>query len=300
MILGRIEDPGAFARAEHPLAYPSWNPFVSELPLVAELFVRHGEKQALFHSISEAEVSPAMLILLLQLEDTIAFDFDLFSEQELADLETTVDLFASRGRQHPRRQYIGHHTFPGGQGISNLETLWRELDEVCKSVIQECRKGQYLYLKGLLLEGVNLEVNQDKDTVVDFLKTLAFSPTLVASLEEAEKLYQSAGSSFDLKNSMGHLRSFIENLHIDAAKRVHAKSGAVAAPPAKWGDATLLLRQQTILTQKEEEMVCAFYTLVSDKAIHPLIAEREYARLMRNIAIEYGLLFLSNLKKGGY
>ena len=34
--------------------------------------------------------------------------------------------------------------------------------------------------------------------------------------------------------------------------------------------------------------------------IHPLIAEREYARLMRNIAIEYGLLFLSNLNKAGY
>jgi hypothetical protein len=64
-------------------------------------------------------------------------------------------------------------------------------------------------------------------------------------------------------------------------------------------EAILFLKQQSGLTQKEEEMIGAFYTVVSDKAIHPLVAEREYARLMRNIAIECGLLLLSNLEKAG-
>ena len=143
-------------------------------------------------------------------------------------------------------------------------------------------------------------MNQDKNAVVGYLQSLAFSPTLVASLEKAEELYRSAGSAFDLKSSMAHLRSFLENLHIDAAKRVHAKTGTSASLPVKWGEAILFLKQQLVLTQKEEEMISAFYTLISDKAIHPLVAEREYARLMRNIAIEYGLLVLSNLEKAGY
>jgi len=38
---------------------------------------------------------------------------------------------------------------------------------------------------------------------------------------------------------------------------------------------------------------------MSDTGVHPLIAEREYARLMRNMSIEYGLLLLTKLNKLG-
>jgi hypothetical protein len=43
----------------------------------------------------------------------------------------------------------------------------------------------------------------------------------------------------------------------------------------------------------------SLYTLVSDEAIHPLIAPREYCRLFRNIVIEYGLLFLTTIQNKG-
>ena len=285
-------------RAQHSLSLPYWNPFVSELPLVAELCVRQGKKQDLFRSISDAKASPSVLILLLQVEDMLAFNFFLFSEQELGHLEAAVEKFFAASEKDPLRQRAGGYRWTNGESVY-IEKFWRDLQAACASVCQECRKGQYLYLKGFLLDGVNLEVNQDKETVASFLKSLSFDPTLVASLEKAEELYR-AGSSFDLKSSVGHLRSFLENLHIDAAKRVHAAGGKATTAPAKWGEALLFLRQRGLLTQKEEEMVSAFYTLISDKAIHPLIAEREYARLMRNIAIEYGLLFLSNLEKAGF
>jgi hypothetical protein len=36
---------------------------------------------------------------------------------------------------------------------------------------------------------------------------------------------------------------------------------------------------------------------MSDTAVHRLVAEREYARLMRNMSIEYGLLLLTKLDK---
>lgn len=293
-IVTRIGDPTAFARAEHPLQYPYWNPFVSELPLIAELCVRHGQKATLFHAISLAESSPAILILLLQLEDMLSFNFNLFSEEELKECEAAIDSFIVLRQSHPRRDYVGQYQWKNGQR-SHLAYFWQELDATCKSVKQECRRGQYLYLKGHLLKQTNLEVNQDKEAVVGFLQSLAFNPTLIESLEKSEELYRTASSPFDLKSSMSHLRSFLENLHIEAAGRVAAKSAS--ARPSKWGQAILLLRQQNILTEKEEDLVSAFYTVVSDNAIHPLIAEREYARLMRNIAIEYGLLLLSKLEK---
>jgi len=41
------------------------------------------------------------------------------------------------------------------------------------------------------------------------------------------------------------------------------------------------------------------YTLLSDEGVHPIIAEKEYARLARNVVIEYALLFLRKLEKQG-
>jgi hypothetical protein len=51
--------------------------------------------------------------------------------------------------------------------------------------------------------------------------------------------------------------------------------------------------------QFELKSCLGLYTLVSDEAIHPLIAEREYARLFRNMVIEYDLLLLTTLERKG-
>jgi len=59
------------------------------------------------------------------------------------------------------------------------------------------------------------------------------------------------------------------------------------------------LRKSRVLSKTEEQLAASLYTLISDAAIHPLIAEREYARLSRNMVIEYALLFLRKLDKLG-
>ena len=41
------------------------------------------------------------------------------------------------------------------------------------------------------------------------------------------------------------------------------------------------------------------YTLLSNEGVHPLIAEREFARLLRNMVIEYQFMFLTMLQKKG-
>jgi hypothetical protein len=50
----------------------------------------------------------------------------------------------------------------------------------------------------------------------------------------------------------------------------------------------------------EEAFVTSLYTLVSDEAIHPTVAQREYARIRRNMIIEYGLMFLTVLDRKGF
>ena len=77
--------------------------------------------------------------------------------------------------------------------------------DAADSILEESRKARYLYLKSSLLEGLNVEINQDKDVVQSYLRALGFTETLAQSLDEAERLYQEGGSAFSLKASMGFL-----------------------------------------------------------------------------------------------
>ena len=45
--------------------------------------------------------------------------------------------------------------------------------------------------------------------------------------------------------------------------------------------------------------MAGLYAVISGQSVHPLIAEREYGRLIRNMVIEYGPRFLSVLGKKG-
>ena len=67
----------------------------------------------------------------------------------------------------------------------------------------------------------------------------------------------------------------------------------------EWGEWILYLRHKRIFTVQHEQFVAALYTLMSDKSVHPLTADREYARLLRNMLIEYGVMFLATLTKNG-
>jgi hypothetical protein len=168
--------------------------------------------------------------------------------------------------------------------------------------ILACCKGlpftaRYWYLKGALQELPNLEIESDKLKVEGFLIKLGFSADMVKALDAAESDYKSTASAFELKNCLGHLRSFLEHLHREAAKSIAAAAGQTVID--RWGDATLYLRQQGYFTKQHETFVTSLYTLLSDESVHPLTAEREYARLMRNVVIEYGVMFLIMLDKRG-
>jgi hypothetical protein len=94
---------------------------------------------------------------------------------------------------------------------------------------------------------------------------------------------------------MSHLRSFLEGLHKEACVIVYTRRGC--ALPTGWGKAVAYLAKEAVITKSEEEFVTSLYKLISDVGVHPLVAEKEHARLMRNMNIEYGLLFLARLNK---
>jgi len=295
-VLLRLVSVPACSRAQYA-GYPSWNQLVSELPLVAEFAIRNGAGQQLFRILGEASPSPGHVILLRHLEDMIALNFTVLTKTEYEQFSFSVGNFAATAQRklaEYEKQRVGDVRFPN-LGIVNMAAALREIISAAGGIQEECRKASYLYVKVSLSEGFNLEVNQDKNAVESYLKQLGFSKALIDCLNEADRLYYGPASAFDLKSSMGHLRSFIENLHAEAISAVVAKG--VPAPTPGWGPNLTFLRQNRVLSQKEELFAAGLYGLISDEAVHSLIAEREYARLARNMVIEYGLLFLTKLEK---
>jgi hypothetical protein len=292
-VASRIKQSRSFRHRPGPvLGAGTWQRCTSELPLVAEFLVRRSDKRLFADLLAEAAASPGLTLLLLQLEEMIALNFTLFTEEEYLLLPPAIL------RIRKTLSDLEKHPKPAATIESNaIYYVRREAPELCTAVSEECRKARYLYLKRSLLPGMNLEVNQDKSTVRTFLEKLGFGPLLILSLDEAEKLYRTAATPFELKSSMGHLRSFLEQLHLQACALGHGKFGG--SLPSKWGEAHQYLRDNGILTVKEQQFAIHFYTLMSDTSVHPLVAEREYARLMRNMSIEYGLLLLTKLDKLG-
>jgi hypothetical protein len=280
--------------------FPSWNGFVSELPLVVEFCIRTGYSRDAIQATGESRrLSPGLVLLLIQLEEIIALNFNLFSDSELAQMPTTLlgltqhCLGVIQSGKKPR---FGQRSM-GPSDITVEELSAIEAVPSISGIAEECRKARYWYLKGALQQKPNLEIEIDKLKVQSFLESLGFDPLLNKVLDEAEKMYRNDATPFELKNCLGHLRSFIEKLHADACAAIAMPLG-VPTPP-KWGKTNEFLYQQGYLSQKQEQFVVSFYTLMSDEGVHPLIAEREYARLLRNVVIEYGVLFLTILEKKG-
>jgi hypothetical protein len=228
------------------------------------------------------------------------------------EAQAKADRILDEERLNPTLDYVFRHADPVQTALSplnlhglraqdprdgsvSLSGLNFQVNAESKRVQELCRKARYLFLKGSLIEGLNLEVNQDKDAVKGFLHNLGFGDALTASLDEADRLFHEGGNGFTLKSSMGHLRSFLENLHKAAVPALHGKFGGTA--PASWGGGLTYFRKIGVLSEAEEKFVAGLYGLISDEAVHPLFSEREYARLARNVLIEYTLLFLRKLDK---
>ncbi len=279
--------------------FPHFLNKTSCLPLVLEFCIRTNNGPVFFEFLQPMKhVHTGVAIMLMQLEETIALNYDHFSQVELEKIpemlenlhrvaeSLTLKTIEAAGKQVPNPRYR-----------VSLHKLGNAIVNSIYGIAEECRKAVYYYIRDELQKRPNLEVESDKKTVEDYLTRLGFGPDLVGALNAAENEYKSATNQFELKNSLNHLRSFLEHLHRQAAQSIAAAAGELAGD--KWGAATIYLRQKGLYTQQHEDFATSVYRLVSDKGIHPLGAPPEYARLLRNVVIEYGVMFLSVLDQRG-
>jgi hypothetical protein len=288
---GRIADGRAYSNPVNDVrGAGQWRSCRSELPLIAEFLVRQKQTGSLLIAMKKAPVRPGLTLLLMQIEEMIALDFTLFSDREYEVLTNTIKGF------HTGIEALNGQIRTSDTTESNTRFhLVHELPPLCDSLVEMSRKAIFLRMKSDRSSEANSEIQSDRAQVGEVLQRLGFSRLLAASLEEAERSYREASTAFEYKECMAHLRSFLENLHKEACVLVHTRRGGILPPT--WGKAIGYLVQEGVLTKTEEAFVTSLYALVSDTGVHPLVSEREYARLVRNMNIEYGLLFLTRVEK---
>lgn len=281
--------------------FPSWDGCFSCLPLVAEFCVRTRNTGVFIESLLTPKLpTTGLQIMLLQLAEMVAVNFNVFSDAELARLS---DVLGELSNIAGRQTWVSKRDRGSTKVIENpdyqpgFEKQGKAMLDTIVGIAEQCRKARYFYLKGALQQTINLDVETDKSKVESFLVKLGYRDDMVNALDTAESDYKSTATAFELKNCLGHLRSFLEHLHRDEAKSIAAVAGDVVKD--RWGDATGYLSKQGFFTKQHETFATSLYTLISDTSVHPLGAEREYARLLRNVVIEYGVMFLTVLDKKG-
>jgi hypothetical protein len=282
------------------LIFPQWNHQTSSLSLLAEFCIRTGHSQALLDEAQQLKMpSAGVAIMLMEIEEIIALNYNLFSRGEidnlpkaLAPLREVADLQTWSSRSQGGRTIATNPQYRQGYDSEGAEIV-----KAIDGITQECNQARYFYLKGVLQQNTNLEIENDRVQVEGFLSKLGFSNTMIEALNAADSDYKSNATPFELKNCLGHLRSFLEHLHREAVKSIAQAAGDTVKD--RWGEAILYLRQQKYFTQQHESFVTSVFTLLSDESVHPLTTEREYARLLRNVVIEYGVMFLTALDKRG-
>src|SRR5262249_46126737 len=89
-VLQRVESSGTrvYSRPAN-YAFPSFDGMVSELPLVAELCIRTGNVERFFAATAKPTApTNSSAIMTVQLEETIALNWNLFSNEQLEKIPT--------------------------------------------------------------------------------------------------------------------------------------------------------------------------------------------------------------------
>ena len=281
--------------------FPSWRRKISSLSLLAEFCIRNGFAQALLDATLELKMpSAGVAIMLMEIEEMISLNFNLFSRAQIDNLPKAL---AHLREIAERQTWCSMQPRGGGKMVNNphyrqgFSKEGEEIVTVIDAIAQQCNQARYFYLKGILQQNTNLEIESDKTKVVGFLASLGFDPLLTASLAKAESLYRASSDAFDLKSCLGHIRSFYEHLNIDAGQAIAKDLGTTVVN--EWDPTLTFLKNKSFLSTQQDKFARGIHTLLSDEGVHALIAEREFARVLRNIVIEYGLMFLTMLQKKG-
>lgn len=150
------------------------------------------------------------------------------------------------------------------------------------------------------LEFENIEINLDKELVQNEINKFGFSDDLNKCLNRFEDNYRKAKDEFDFKETMGHIRSFMELLIEQIAGKVENISQVHSSHDfSKFGGNRSYLSRNDVkfLDLEQDNLLGNIYKFISGTGVHLIKSQRECARLAKNISIEWALFLLRRLEK---
>jgi len=207
------------------------------------------------------------------LEKFIRYEYRLFNDDQLLKLKRAIEQFKSNALGDPQLK---------------KETILRQINELrCLKLEKE-------------LEGVNLEINKDKEEVIAKLKFFKFPKKLALALNKIEEHFsQTAKDSFDYSMVIGKIREFLTLLYEVTAKRLQeiTKIDIPKHPSTGSLDYKGYVIEHLGLKEGENWILKGLAKITNSEGSHELISEKKYLRLTKNICIEITLLILTKLEK---
>lgn len=164
--------------------YPHFGGHVSALPLIAEFCIRTGHLKELLDATKNPKFpTNSLAMMLMEIEEMIALNFNLFSESELEAITNQLLPLREMGYRFTwseRQSRGGGPIQKNPHYVRGFESPGEAIVGSIDGIIEECRKAQYFYLKGELQQLPNLEIESDKIKVEGFLLKLGFRSDMAA------------------------------------------------------------------------------------------------------------------------
>jgi hypothetical protein len=149
-------------------------------------------------------------------------------------------------------------------------------------------------------EGINLEINQDQESLKATIKEFGFNPALNDSLNKITNKLNEARDDFDFKSCIDLVRAFLNELCVSISLTIEQKTSIRHSETIKdMGQALAYFNNMRIkfLAESEHKFLIMFNGFISNTGVHSLKSQKEHARIARNFVVEFGLFLVRRLQK---
>jgi len=197
----------------------------------------------------------------------------------------------STGRKYLDIEFISSLLYFLKNQINNYSSSY---DVLIDNVQLDLANLGYEEVKESILN-VNIEINRDKEKLITIFSNNGFDQKYEKLLKEIDE-YINTNSAIVTSGMIGNMRSFMEDLVTDLARKIAANNNE-QIPENKdmghMGNMRNYLKNKLELSDNDNQLINKYIEILHSEGGHSFMANVEYFRLAKNIGIEIGLFLLS-------
>lgn len=184
--------------------------------------------------------------------------------------------------------------------INNLTKNFRALDDaepfiksIRDQILDLSSKNGFEILKKEI-QGVNIEINRDKESVIRKISSLGLKSEYEDFLQSLDE-YIATQSGLVASGMVSNFRSFWEQIIIDLANKIAkiTKESVTKTEKTPIANARSFIKNKLDLADADNDLISKYVKILHSEGGHAFMSSVEYFRLARNIGIEILLLLLT-------